>query len=94
MDDDERAWRRIEARAFLVEEQSVRADPPYDIARITAPVVYGCGDEIVMPKVVDFLADNIDRFETERIPGASHPAHRTHPDEFATLVRTALERSE
>jgi pimeloyl-ACP methyl ester carboxylesterase len=93
LDDGERAWRRIEARAFLAEEQSVRAGPPYDVARITAPVVYGHGDHIVMPKVVEFLADNIERFETERIPGAGHPAHRTHPDEFAGLVRTSLERS-
>jgi pimeloyl-ACP methyl ester carboxylesterase len=93
MDDDERAWRRIEARAFLTEEQSVRAGAPYDVARITAPVVYGHGDEIVMPQVVEFLAANIDHFETERIPGASHHAHRTHPDDFAGLVRTALARS-
>jgi pimeloyl-ACP methyl ester carboxylesterase len=94
MDDDERAWRRIEARAFLVEEQSVRAGPPYDIARITAPVVYGHGDEIVMPKVVEFLGANIDRFEVVRIPGAGHHAHRTHSDGVAQLVRTALARSE
>jgi pimeloyl-ACP methyl ester carboxylesterase len=94
MDDAERAWRRIEARAFLEEERSVRERVPYDVARITAPVVYGHGDEIVMPKVVEFLARELDRFEIERIPGASHHAHRTHPDEFAQLVRTALARSD
>jgi pimeloyl-ACP methyl ester carboxylesterase len=94
MDDDERAWRRIEARSFLEEEQSVRDRVPYDVARVTAPVVYGHGDDIVMPKVIDFLDANIDRFEIERIPGASHHAHRTHPDDFARLVRTALANSD
>jgi pimeloyl-ACP methyl ester carboxylesterase len=94
MDDGERAWRRIEARAFLAEERSVRAGVPYDVGRITAPVVYGHGDEIVMPEVIEFLAANIDRFEIERIPGASHHAHRTHPDDVAQLVRTALARSD
>jgi pimeloyl-ACP methyl ester carboxylesterase len=94
MDVDERAWRRIEARAFLAEEQSVRAGPPYDIGSIAAPVVYGYGDEIVMPRVVEFLARNLDRFEAVRIPGAGHHAHRTHPGDVAGLVRTGLERSD
>jgi pimeloyl-ACP methyl ester carboxylesterase len=94
MDDDERAWRRIEARAFLAEEQSVRARVPYDVGRVAAPVVYGHGDEIPMPKVIEFLAANIERFEVVRIPGAGHHAHRTHPDEVAGLVRVGLERSE
>jgi lipase len=93
MDDDERAWRRIEARAFLTEEHSVRARVPYDVARIAAPVVYGYGDEIPMPKVVDFLAENLAQFEAMRVPGAGHHAHRTHPDEIAALVRIALARS-
>lgn len=93
MDDDERAWRRLEARAFLAEEDSVRARVPFDIARIAVPVVYGHGDEIVMPKVVDFLAATLEQFQVKRIPGAGHRAHRTHPDELAALVRTALVRS-
>jgi pimeloyl-ACP methyl ester carboxylesterase len=93
MDDDERAWRRIEARAFLTEEHSVRGQVPYEVGRVTAPVVYGHGDEIVMPKVIEFLAGDIDNFEVVRIPGAGHNAHRTHPDELAALVRSALVRS-
>ena len=90
MTDLERPRRRAEARAFLAEEQSVRDATPYDITRITAPVLYGQGGDIVMSMVVDYLAANIPRFELVPMPGATHHVHRSHPDEFARLIRRAL----
>jgi pimeloyl-ACP methyl ester carboxylesterase len=90
MTDHDRARRRAEARAFLAEEQSVREAVPYDVRRIAAPVLYGQGADIVMPMVVDFLATNIAKFELVSIPGATHHAHRSRPDEFASLVRRAI----
>ena len=86
----DRTRRRAEARAFLTEEQSVRDTVPYDLERIRAPVVYGQGDDIIMPMVVDFLATKIAGFEFVSMPGATHHAHRSHPHEFANLIRRTL----
>jgi pimeloyl-ACP methyl ester carboxylesterase len=93
MGDGERSLQRIEARAFLEEEGSARRDAPFDVGRVFAPVVYGEGDDVVLSLVVEFLADRVERLEVVPIPGAPHHAHRSHPDEFAALVRIGLERS-
>jgi pimeloyl-ACP methyl ester carboxylesterase len=82
-------WHHL-ATPTHAEEQSVRDANPYDVKRIMAPVVYGQGGDIVMPMVVDHLAANIPRFERVTLPGATHHAHRSHPDEFARLIRRAL----
>ena len=87
MDDDERARRRLEASAFLAEEQSVRAGAPYDVGEIRVPVVYGRSDDGVMPEVSSFLAARIPRFELVTMPDAGHHAHRRAPEDFADLVR-------
>jgi len=87
LDDDARARRRIEARAFIAEEQSVRTGTPYDVAEIRCPVVYGCSSDAVMPEVRSFLAARIPRFEVVDVPDAGHHAHRSAPEAFADLVR-------
>jgi pimeloyl-ACP methyl ester carboxylesterase len=92
MDDDERARRRVEASAFLAEEQSVRAGAPYDVGEVRAPVVYGRSDEAVMPEVSAFLAARIPRFELVMVPDAGHHAHRREPEAFADFVRQGFVR--
>lgn len=92
MSDDERAQRRRDALAFIAEERSVRTGtPPFDVADIHAPVVYGISGSDVMPMVLDYLQRNVQHVEVVTVPGAGHHAHRTAPEAFAGLVRRALE---
>ena len=91
-DDEQRIW-RLEARAFVTEEASVRMRAPYDLSEVTAPVVYGCSDPAMMPPVVAFVAEQVEDMELVVLPGAGHAAHRSAPAAFADLVRTALSRS-
>ena len=91
MTDDERARRRRDASAFLAEEASVRTGtPPYDLAAIGAPVVYGRSDASVMPEVVEHLRRHVPGLEVVTLPGAGHQAHRGAPEAFAALVRRGL----
>jgi pimeloyl-ACP methyl ester carboxylesterase len=90
--DAQRARRRADARVFLAEERSVRTGtPPFDVADIRAPIVYGRSDPAVMPMVLEYLQRNVPYVEVVTLAGATHTAHRTAPDEFAALVRRGLE---
>jgi pimeloyl-ACP methyl ester carboxylesterase len=92
LDEDQRARRRVEAGVFLAEEASVRSGiPPFDLADIRAPVVYGRSDPAVMPVVLDHLRNEVPRVEVVTLPGAGHHAHRTAPEDFAGLVRRGLD---
>jgi pimeloyl-ACP methyl ester carboxylesterase len=90
--EEERTW-RLEARAFVTEEASVRGRAPFELAEVAAPIVYGCSDPATMPPVVAFVAAQVDDMELVVLPGAGHAAHRSAPAAFADLVRSALERS-
>ena len=67
----------------------MRSGAPYDIARITAPVVYGRSDPNVMPEVAAFLEAQLPDVELVTVPDAGHHAHRSAPAAFADLVRPA-----
>lgn len=89
--DELERWRR-DCAAFLAEERSVRTGtPPYDVADIRAPMVYGRSDPAMMPSVSAFLAPRIAHLELVTIPGAGHNGHRTEPKAFAAMVRRGLQ---
>jgi len=91
MNADERARRRLDARAFIAEEWSVRAGvEPYDVAEIRAPLVYGTSDPAVMPAVLAHLRREVRHVEVVTLPGAGHHAHRSASEAFAGLVRRGL----
>lgn len=92
-----RAERRAEGHALLAEMRSVRPPnpPPYDAAAVSVPVVAAFGTE-TRPhhmRAADDLARTVPRGELRVVEGADHGAHLTHPNEFADLVRRALERA-
>lgn len=92
-----RAERRAEGPTLLAEMRSVRPPhpPPFDATAITVPVVAAHGSE-ARPhhrRATEALARTARRGELRVIDGASHGAHLTHPESFADLVRSALERS-
>src|SRR5262245_31583231 len=94
MSEEEQARRRVQARAFVAEERSVRGGkPPFDVADIRVPVVYGRSGPAVMPIVVDYLCRHVPDIEVVTLRNADHHAHRTAPEAFAGLVRRALERA-
>jgi pimeloyl-ACP methyl ester carboxylesterase len=80
-------------RAFVVEERSARlAAPPYELADIQAPVVYGrSGDLDALVPIAEFLKANLRQVEEIVLPGADHHAHRTDVERFTGLVRRAIE---
>jgi pimeloyl-ACP methyl ester carboxylesterase len=89
---DEKVQRRRDALAFIAEERSVRTGtPPFDVADIRAPIVYGRSGPDVMPMVLESLQRNVLFVDVVTVPGAGHHAHRTAPEAFAGLVRRALE---
>jgi len=92
MSPDEQARRLVDATAFIAEERSVRTGvPPFDVAGIRSPVLYGTSDQRVMPVVLEHLSHAVPQLEVVTLPGAGHHAHRTDPEAFAGLVRRALE---
>lgn len=89
-----RRQRRAEGPALAMELTSLRqGQVPYDPARITVPVVVGRGTRSPrhLMDAADVLAGEVPGAELAVVEGASHGAHRTHPDAFADLVRRSLE---
>jgi pimeloyl-ACP methyl ester carboxylesterase len=94
MPEDERSRLRREARAFITEERSIRTGrPPYDIADLTAPLVFGTSGTDRFTAVSDHLHDVLGEVETVTLPGGRHNAHRNAPEAFAALVRRGLARA-
>jgi pimeloyl-ACP methyl ester carboxylesterase len=93
-----RAERRAEGPTLVAEMRSVRppAPVPFEPAVITVPVLVAHGAETRPHHVraTEELARRVPRGELAVVPGANHGAHLSHPDEFARLVRRAIEMAE
>jgi pimeloyl-ACP methyl ester carboxylesterase len=89
-----RAERRAEGPTLLAELRTVHhpAPAPYRPERLTVPVVAAFGSE-TQPQhrlAAEELARRAPQGVLERIDGAGHGAHLTHPQAFAGLVRRSL----
>jgi pimeloyl-ACP methyl ester carboxylesterase len=89
-----RAERRAEGPTLLAELRTVHhpAPAPYRPERLTVPVVAAFGSE-TQPQhrlAAEELARRAPQGVLERIDGAGHGAHLTHPHAFAGLVRRSL----
>ena len=89
-----RAERRAEGPTLLAELRTVHrpAAAPYRPERLTVPVVAAFGSETQPQhrRAAEELARRAPRGVLERIDGAGHGAHLTHPQAFAGLVRRSL----
>ena len=89
-----RAERRAEGPTLLAELRTVHhpAPAPYRPERLTVPVVAAFGSETQPQhrRAAQELARRAPRGVLERIDGAGHGAHLTHPQAFAGLVRRSL----
>lgn len=93
-----RAERRAEGPTLLAELRSVRppAPIPFEASAITVPVLAAFGTE-TRPhhmRATEELARNVQRGELRVVEGSSHGAHLSHPDQFAGLVRRAIEMAD
>jgi lipase len=94
-----RAERRAEGRALVAELRSVRppapapGPAPYRADAIAAPVVSACGSEGEPHhlRAAEEVARSAPRGELRVVEGAGHGAHLSHPEQFAGLVRRAVE---
>lgn len=93
-----RAERRAEGPTLVAEMRSVRppAPVPFEPAVIVVPVLAAHGTETRPHHVqaTEELARRVPRGELAVIPGANHGAHLSHPDEFARLVRRAIDMAD
>ena len=89
-----RAERRAEGPTLLAELRTVHqpAPAPYRPERLTVPVVaaYGSETQPQHRRAAEELARRAPHGVLERIDGAGHGAHLTHPQAFAGLVRRSL----
>jgi pimeloyl-ACP methyl ester carboxylesterase len=89
-----RAERRAEGPTLLAELRTVHhpAPAPYRPERLTVPVVAAFGSETQPQhrRAAEELARRAPHGVLERIDGAGHGAHLTHPQAFAGLVRRSL----
>jgi pimeloyl-ACP methyl ester carboxylesterase len=91
MDGGERATWLARARAFVVEERSVRTGTaPLDLGSLKVPLIYGTDHESMATIVSRHLLEVVDGVEIVEFTGAGHNAHRSQPEAFADLVRRGL----
>jgi pimeloyl-ACP methyl ester carboxylesterase len=92
--DSVREKRRREGTALVADMGMIYADgPPYRADRLTMPVVAGRGTESVTHhrRTSAQLAEEVPAAMLIEIEGAGHGAHFSHPEEFAALIRRALD---
>ena len=88
-----RADRLAEGPALVAELRSIRGErPPFDVAALSVPAVFGCGQRSVQRHraAAAALHAAVPGSQLIEIAGASHGAHLTHPDAFADLVRATV----
>lgn len=92
-----RAARRAEGPALIADLLQIRdrANPPYDPAAITVPVIaaHGADSSAHHQQTARALADAAPAAELVVVAGARHGIHLTHPAAMARLVRLALARA-
>ena len=88
--------RRADGPALEAELAAIRVnEQPFDVAGLTVPATFGRG-EVSTPRhrdTVAWLAEHVPGAELVEISGASHGSHLTHPDAFASMVRSAIARA-
>jgi pimeloyl-ACP methyl ester carboxylesterase len=90
-----RRERRSEGPALLAELAAIRGEPPYDPAELTVPVLAGYGSESkpYHQEAARRLAELAPEGELIVVDGSGHAGQASHPAEFASFVRRAVERA-
>jgi pimeloyl-ACP methyl ester carboxylesterase len=89
--------RRADGPALEAELTAIRLPrAPFDVTTLAVPSTFGRGERSASRHrdTVAWLAAHTPDSELAEIAGASHGAHLTHPDAFASMVRSAVARAE
>jgi pimeloyl-ACP methyl ester carboxylesterase len=92
-----REERRADGPALVAELAALRSGgEPFDLRKLQVPVVLGRGESSVPHHVraVEEMAGLVDGARVVVIAGASHGAHVSHPEEFASFVRLVVDMSQ
>ena len=89
------AARRAEGPAVLTDLRSIRGEAAFDLDAVTVPVVVGTSSEGEPHhrECARRMAEALSDAELVQINGGGHGSHMTHPQQFAALVRQAIERA-
>lgn len=96
MSDAAKEERRADGPALEAELAAIRiTEAPFDVRALAVPATFGTGDRSASRHraTVEWLAEQVPGAERVEIHGASHGAHLTHPDAFASMVRSAVARA-
>ncbi|MEY4129948.1 MAG: hypothetical protein RLZZ31_72 [Actinomycetota bacterium] len=90
-----RQQRYDDGPALLAELTSLRRQAPFDPQKVHQPVTLSRGSTTVdiRLRAVEWLEEQLPVEQLVVIDGAGHLAHRSHPKEFAQMVRTAAKTS-
>jgi pimeloyl-ACP methyl ester carboxylesterase len=95
--DAQRASRRDDGPALVADLRSFRSEvPPFDVTALEVPAVFGMGGPTSRPhhrRTVEWLGANVPNGVVYEIEGAQHGAHLSHPDHFASMTRSVIERA-
>ena len=89
--------RRADGPALEAELTAIRLPrAPFDVTTLAVPATFGRGERSASRHrdTVAWLAAHAPGGELVEIAGAGHGAHLTHPDAFASMVRSAVARAE
>jgi pimeloyl-ACP methyl ester carboxylesterase len=89
--------RRADGPALAAELTAIRLPrAPFDVTTLAVPSTFGRGERSASRHrdTAAWLAAHTPGSDLVEIAGASHGAHLTHPDAFASMVRSAVARSE
>jgi pimeloyl-ACP methyl ester carboxylesterase len=89
--------RRADGPALEAELTAIRLPrAPFDVTTLAVPSTFGRGERSASRHrdTVAWLAAHTPGGELVELAGASHGAHLTHPDAFASIVRSAVARAQ
>jgi pimeloyl-ACP methyl ester carboxylesterase len=89
----DRARRRSEGPALVADLAAIRGPAPFDVTALTVPVLFGRGGPASRPHhraAIAWLAEHVPGATLVDVDAAGHGAHLSHPDAFATFVRSAV----
>jgi pimeloyl-ACP methyl ester carboxylesterase len=93
LSEEAREGRRADGRALVADLTSLRGPKPFEVTELRMPSVFGrggAGSAEHHRLGTAWLATHVPQASLFEIPGATHGAHLSHPDAFASFVEAAV----
>lgn len=91
-----KADRLADGPALMAELASLNGPALFDVTKLEVPIVFGNGGatEQFHKENVAWLASHVPGAKRIEVPDSGHGVHLTHPDAFASFVRSAMALAE